>query len=35
MCKLENVFVVDFVATHQLLVCVDDAKLQWQQAEVL
>jgi hypothetical protein len=28
MCKLENVFVVGFVTTRQLLVCDDDAKLQ-------
>jgi hypothetical protein len=35
MCKLENVFIIGFVATRRLLVCVDDAKLQWQQAEVL
>lgn len=35
MCKLKNVFVVDFVASRQPLVCDDDAKLQWQQLEVL
>lgn len=35
MCKLKNDFVFVFVATRRLLVCVDDAKLQWQQDEVL
>jgi len=35
MCKLKFLLSFCFVATRQLVVCVDGAKLQWRQAQVL